>query len=54
MLDTAALLTREVSIDHVVSEILFYHYNFSMRSGRNWKQNMLKVSKLSLEKGCLC
>ena len=51
---TKALLTLEVSIEQA-SEIRFVsHCNYSMGSGRNWEQNMLKVSKLSVEKGSLC
>ena len=44
-LNTTVLLTWEVSIDHASHKCVFYYCSYSMGSGLDWKQNMLKVSK---------
>ena len=58
IIDTTALLGRCISIDQASSEICLLSLQLIHRIRTkllaNWEQNMFKVSKLSVKKGCLC
>ena len=58
IIDTTALVTREVSIERVASEIRFLSLKLVdgivTKLVPNWEQNIIKVSKPSVEKRSLC
>ena len=58
IIDTRGLLTREVSIERAATEIRFLSlqlvHGIRTKLVLNWQQNMVKVSKRSVEKRFLC